>query len=856
MTERILWQYSDSLSTPPAPPVAVALSAHSDPQQVGHIYEPVSPRETAYRWCVQPVKCVTTLPTILTLSHPSFVCARKKPGEERADNTHHHISNSDILLSSSCCLSFLLPSSLPSITFHFLPECVTRPGASPSAAAPKVAGFSQICHNQDLPFPIMTVRLRTSPTPSNNAQVPPKTTAMASEHALPLFPASAESAGLSQPPSLAFSTAPVLGLDQTPPAFDEYPLDSKPSYYLLNGGTTVNAAGASAAAAFVGDKLFISPSQLPGIHTRRPSGSPFLTIDVDRANIRQNKALELPNIPEPLSRDTVSPEFSGDSSANSVRSVALQDAANLESSNSSSSINFDKLTQLPTPVINNGSFCLFPPEMSLVSRQRNSSQSPPLPSQTINIPKHPHNHLQQHLVPPELYMTTGTPKPRVYSEYRPTPLMRKNSYLDNINENSTRVASNPIKMVNKSPNNSSFMSSSPASVLSMSSYHGKESAPSLTDAIYQAPHLHTFYQFIEVLGSGNFSNVVLAVNPKDPEDLVVVKIISIPANDKTQISNFRSFIKRELNILNQVHHPSIITLLDYNINLSISTQEILNTGSEDSDTETDQDKVNTDMQNLKQNSQQFIFLNYCQGGNLFEFAKSKYGVHDLGYWLVVRRVVCELIFAVAYLHSMNIVHRDLKLENILLNYDANQLFNFAHLLNHPECTQAIIALTDFGLSKRLKSDDVKLSTRCGSQDYVSPELLMGLKYDGKLTDSWSLGVLIYALLENRLPFDALPVSASTPSTVSPSVLKRRRAKNKAAHRIAMIDWSWFKVEEILGDNSVDEQIKMIILELQLVVKRLLVRKEKRPRLKELIEDPEFAWFVSSVPPSMYETSSN
>lgn len=462
-------------------------------------------------------------------------------------------------------------------------------------------------------------------------------------------------------------------------------------------------------------------------------------------------------------------------------------------------------------------------------------------------------------MPSDLHMTSTSSRPsRVFSEYRPTPVVRKNSLLDNINErHSTRVASNP--------GNASFLSSSPASVLSgATSASASTSAstsypvvlsvpPSITEGIYQAPRLHTFYQFIEVLGSGNFSNVVLAVNPKDSDDMVVVKIISIPANNKAEISNFRSFIKRELNILNQVRHPSIITLLDYNINLSISSLEILDPNYEDSDTESDsQDKMNTDMQNLRQNSQQFIFLNYCRGGNLFEFAKDNYAFNNLAYWLVVKRAVSELIFAVAYLHSSKIVHRDLKLENILLNYEASQLFNFAHLLNHPECTQPIIALTDFGLSKRLQGDNDQLSTRCGSQDYVSPELLMGLKYDGKLTDSWSLGVLIYALLENRLPFDAPPVSSSAPSTVSPSVLKRRRTKNKAAHRIAMIDWGWFKTEELLVDDSVDEQVKSIVVDLQLVVKRLLVRKEKRPRLNELIEDPDFAWFTASVPPSMYD----
>lgn len=94
----------------------------------------------------------------------------------------------------------------------------------------------------------------------------------------------------------------------------------------------------------------------------------------------------------------------------------------------------------------------------------------------------------------------------------------------------------------------------------------------------------------------------------------------------------------------------------------------------------------------------------------------------------------------------------------------------------------VITLTDVGLSRRVdfENDDL-LTTRCGSDDYASPELIMGLPYDGRQTDAWALGVLLYALLEGRLPFDPPPGSTE------------KKMRSKTAHRIARCDWKWIKL---------------------------------------------------------------
>ena len=76
-----------------------------------------------------------------------------------------------------------------------------------------------------------------------------------------------------------------------------------------------------------------------------------------------------------------------------------------------------------------------------------------------------------------------------------------------------------------------------------------------------------------------------------------------------------------------------------------------------------------------------------------------------------------------------------------------------------------------------------MTTRCGSEDYAAPEILLGQPYDGRATDAWALGVLLYALMEGRLPFDPPPGKVGS--------------RSRAAHRIARCDWVWGK----FGDDD-------------------------------------------------------
>jgi protein-serine/threonine kinase len=77
-----------------------------------------------------------------------------------------------------------------------------------------------------------------------------------------------------------------------------------------------------------------------------------------------------------------------------------------------------------------------------------------------------------------------------------------------------------------------------------------------------------------------------------------------------------------------------------------------------------------------------------------------------------------------------------------------------------------------------------LTTRCGSEDYAAPEILLGQPYDGRSTDAWALGVLLYALMEGRLPFDPPPGKVS---------------RSRPSHRIARCDWSWSRFGDADGE---------------------------------------------------------
>jgi protein-serine/threonine kinase len=133
-----------------------------------------------------------------------------------------------------------------------------------------------------------------------------------------------------------------------------------------------------------------------------------------------------------------------------------------------------------------------------------------------------------------------------------------------------------------------------------------------------------------------------------------------------------------------------------------------------------------------------IILDYASGGELFD--------HILAHRFLKEKDACrlfaQLISGVWYIHQRKIVHRDLKLENLLLDRNRN------------------VIITDFGFANRFehRTDDL-MQTSCGSPCYAAPELVISEgAYVGSAVDIWSCGVILYAMLAGYLPFDDDPAN--------------------------------------------------------------------------------------------------
>ncbi|MCJ1475268.1 hypothetical protein MMC13_003930 [Lambiella insularis] len=265
---------------------------------------------------------------------------------------------------------------------------------------------------------------------------------------------------------------------------------------------------------------------------------------------------------------------------------------------------------------------------------------------------------------------------------------------------------------------------------------------------------------IRQLGKGTFSTVMLATSeekldadhfPKseeqfNPRSLVAVKICEHGPAGGADEKKIESSLKRELDILKAIDHPSLVHLQ------AVSVLD----------------------------KRAFLVLNYSAGGDLFELASLQL---DLLVPPLIRRIFAELVAAVRYLHEQYIVHRDIKLENVLVNLPTTAISTITNWRTYPH---PIITLTDLGLGRWIPKppESPLLDTRCGSEDYAAPELLMGQDYDGRATDAWALGVLLYAMMEGRLPFDPIPGA---------------RRQSPTSHRIARCEWSWVKWADDNGE---------------------------------------------------------
>ena len=117
------------------------------------------------------------------------------------------------------------------------------------------------------------------------------------------------------------------------------------------------------------------------------------------------------------------------------------------------------------------------------------------------------------------------------------------------------------------------------------------------------------------------------------------------------------------------------------------------------------------------------------GGEVFDYVVARGRLQEVE----ARRIFRGVLSAIDYIHRLGFVHRDIKLENVLI--DGNRK----------------VKITDFGFSRAFHAN-TQLQTSCGSPLYAAPEILFGASYNGPEVDVWSLGVVLYSLLTGDVPF--------------------------------------------------------------------------------------------------------
>lgn len=203
-----------------------------------------------------------------------------------------------------------------------------------------------------------------------------------------------------------------------------------------------------------------------------------------------------------------------------------------------------------------------------------------------------------------------------------------------------------------------------------------------------------FYKFGKVLGQGSFAKVRLAWHKLTG---VRVAVKSYDKSRLTEPAHWRR-TQQEIRLMERLNHPNVIRLLE----------------------------------TLESPKRIHIVMEYAGGGNLCKYVKARKRLGEAD----ARGIFVQLLMSVEYLHNCGIIHRDIKLENVLFDENRN------------------MKLVDFGFSVGCRDPTKKLKIFCGTPSYMAPEIVMRQQYAGRPVDVWSLGVLLYAMLCGMFPFVA------------------------------------------------------------------------------------------------------
>ncbi|GAB1604854.1 testis-specific serine/threonine-protein kinase 2-like [Argonauta hians] len=200
-------------------------------------------------------------------------------------------------------------------------------------------------------------------------------------------------------------------------------------------------------------------------------------------------------------------------------------------------------------------------------------------------------------------------------------------------------------------------------------------------------------KLLNTIGRGSYSKVKLAQLSKGDRSEVAVKIINLT---KAPDDFKENFLPRELENWPLLDHCHVIKFYE-----AFQVDQTL-----------------------------FMVIEFAPHGDMLKYVQANGNLPELKRKIFMN----ELCRGVKYLHDKGISHRDLKLENLLLDEKDS------------------IKITDFGFSKKVSGNSLS-QTYCGSKSYAAPEILTGCPYNPFKSDIWAVGIILYILSTGKFPFD-------------------------------------------------------------------------------------------------------
>ena len=272
---------------------------------------------------------------------------------------------------------------------------------------------------------------------------------------------------------------------------------------------------------------------------------------------------------------------------------------------------------------------------------------------------------------------------------------KKNNLLDikNISKNNNNSSLNNISEISKVStvmrDSKYYMNKSSELIKYIQTFYSKNKS-------YPETKIN-FYLYGRRIGQGAFGKVNLGLN------VLTGRVVAIKSFKTTPIKKFQHRMKKiqyETELMKRFNHKNITKIL-----------EVFN----------DEEYM-------------LIIMEYINGGNLFSFVKKRRKLSEK----MAKFLFRQIILGIQHIHSKNVVHRDIKLENILIDFDNN------------------VKICDFGIGKVLENEDELLYDKCGTPMYMAPEIILANDdngYKGFPVDIWSSGITLYIMLSGSLPFN-------------------------------------------------------------------------------------------------------